>query len=304
MSQRAPSLVSDTHYCVVGDVTIDTTAAIAPGVVLQASTGSRIVVGEGVCLAAGVCIQSRKGILTIESGASLGANVLVVGNGIVGTNACISAGTTVINPAVEAEAVLPPDTLIGANMSAKTGTKQAQSSPSGFNSNSFGASNDFNNSFAYGSAQPASVPQASTFEASTFEVSTFEASTFVEPEPITPKPIQIPEISQQPNKFVSPPLLNQPFSQPFNPSNGSNGFNGSNDPWSNNVQSDYGNGGGNGGSGNQANSSSSFQNGSASGSSSLTVHSSSDRVYGRDQVSQLISTLFPHRQPLDNHSQS
>ncbi len=303
MSQRPPSLVSDTHYCVVGDVTIDVTAAIAPGVVLQASTGSRIVVGEGVCLAAGVCIQSRKGILTIESGANLGANVLVVGNGIVGANACISAGSTLINPAVEAEAILPPDTLIGADISAKpdaqtdaqTGTKQTQSSPAGFdtrfNTHSFGASNGFANSFTNGSAQPASVSQASTSE----------ASTFVEPSPVVPKSIQVPDIPQQPNEFASPPLLNQPFSQPFNQSNGSSG---PNDPWSNNVQSDYRNGGGNGGNDNQANGSSSFQNGSASGSSSLTVHSSNDRVYGRDQVSQLIATLFPHRQPLDNHSQS
>ena len=288
MSQRAPSLVSDTHYCVVGDVTIDATAAIAPGVVLQASRGSRIVVGEGVCLAGGVCIQSRKGILTVASGASLGANVLVVGNGTVGANACVSAGTTLINPAVEAEAVLPPDTLISANTGAKINTKQTQSSPSGFETSGFDAANGFSSSFTYASAQPA--PAAA-------EANTFQASTFVEPEPIMPKPIQIPEIPQQPNKFVSPPPLNQPFSQPFSQPNGSNG---SNDLWSNNVQSDYGNRE----SSNSANGGSSFQNGSASGSSSLTVHSSSDRVYGRDQVSQLISTLFPNRQPLDNHSQS
>ena len=295
MSQRAPNLVSDTHYCVVGDVTIDVTAAIAPGVVLQASTGSRIVVGEGVCLAAGVCVQSRKGILTLESGATLGANVLVVGNGTVGANACISAGTTLINPAVEAEAILPPDTLIGANIGAsvganigaKTNAKQTQSSPSGFDASRFGATNGSASSFTNGSAQSA---QAAA------QANSFPASTFVEPEPIMPKPIQIPEIPQQPNNFVSPPPLNQPFSQPFNQSSGSNGS------LANNVQSDYGNGGENGGNSNQASGSSSFQNGSASGSSSMTVHSSSDRVYGRDQVSQLISTLFPHRQPLDNHS--
>lgn len=297
MSQRAPSLVSDTHYCVVGDVTIDVTAAIAAGVVLQASTGSRIVVGKGVCLAAGVCIQSRKGILTIESGASLGANVLVVGNGTVGANACISAGTTLINPAVEAEAILPPDTLISAHMSAKTGAKQTQSSPSGFETSRFDPSSNSASSFTHGSAQPAPVAAQATL---------FQASTFVEPEPIAPKPIQIPDIPQQPNQFVSPLPLNQPFSQPFNQSSGSGGSSGSfsSGSLSNNVQSDYGNGRGNGGNSNQANGSSSFQNGSASGSSSLTVPASSDRVYGRDQVSQLVATLFPHRQPLDNHSQS
>lgn len=291
MSQRPPSLVSDTHYCVVGDVTIEATAAIAPGVVLQASTGSRIVVGKGVCLAAGVCIQSRNGILTIQAGASLGANVLIVGSGTVGANACISAGSTIINPAVEAEAILPPDTLMDASIN--TGAKPSQSGSfepsSGFKANSFTAPIGSANSFTNGLDQPAP---------STSQADPFPASTFVEPEPIMPKSIQIPDIPQQPNKFVSPPSLNQPFNQ----ANGSYSNPLSNQ--TNNVQSDYGkveNGSSAGGSG-------SFQNSGArspiGGSSSLTVHSSSDRVYGRDQVSQLITTLFPHRQPLDNHSQS
>jgi len=64
--------VSSTHYCVVGDVTVDDTAVIAPGVVLQASPGSRIVVAPGACLAGGVCIQSRQGVLTVGAGATSG----------------------------------------------------------------------------------------------------------------------------------------------------------------------------------------------------------------------------------------
>ncbi|MEO0520606.1 MAG: hypothetical protein AAF171_25280, partial [Cyanobacteria bacterium P01_A01_bin.116] len=81
MIQQEPTIISTTHYCVVGDVSVDASAAIAPGVVLQASPGSRIVIGKGVCLAGGVCLQSKSGVLTISSGVSLGANVLVVGNG-------------------------------------------------------------------------------------------------------------------------------------------------------------------------------------------------------------------------------
>jgi carbon dioxide concentrating mechanism protein CcmN len=206
MSQRAPSLVNGTHYCVVGDVTIDATAAIAPGVVLQAPAGSRIVVGKSVCLAAGVCIQSRQGVLTIEAGASLGANVLVVGHGTVGTNACISAGSTLINPAIAAESVVPPDSLMN---------EQISTTPT--------------------NAAPANTTATSTF--------------------VTP--------------------------EPFN-------YGGSYGTPTNGVQSNYQNG----------------QNGQANGSSLLSVQATNSKVYGRDQVSQLISALFPHRQPLDSNAQN
>lgn len=215
MSQRAPSLVNGTHYCVVGDVTIDATAAIAPGVVLQAPAGSRIVVGKSVCLAAGVCLQSRQGVLTIEAGASLGANVLVVGHGTVGTNACISAGSTLINPAIAAESIVPPDSLMN---------EQISTTPT--------------------NAAPANAVPANTTTT---------------------------------NTFVTP--------EPFN-------YGGSYGTPTNGVQSNYQNG--------QANS----QNGQANGSSSLSVQTPNSKVYGRDQVSQLISALFPHRQPLDSNAQN
>lgn len=215
MAQRAPSLVSDTHYCVVGDVTIEATAAIASGVVLQAASGSRIVVGKGVCLAAGVCIQSRAGVLSIADGASLGANVLVVGHGSIGTNACISAGSTVINPVIEAEAILPPDTLIESSTAAVSPPVHSTHS--------------FTNSFANGKVQ-----------------------------------------------------------QPFGYSSSTNG-----------VQSGY-SVSQNGAAQSGASQNGAIQNGN--GASSLEVRPSYDRVYGRDQVSQLISTLFPHRQPLNDNS--
>ncbi len=227
MAQRAPSLVSDTHYCVVGDVTIEATAVIASGVVLQAASGSRIVVGKGVCLAAGVCIQSRAGILSIADGASLGANVLVIGQGSIGANACISAGSTVVNPAVEAEAILPPDTLIESS--------QAAISAAGV---------------SYASAYPA-------------------------------------------HDFA-----NDKVSQPFGYSPSANG-----------VQSGYSafkesaspNGSFQSGSSqNDASQNGTSQNGN--GASSLEVRPADNKVYGREQVSQLISALFPHRQPLDGNS--
>mgnify|MGYP001800524375 FL=1 len=115
---RAPKLVSHTHYCVVGDDTVAYSAAIAPGVVLQASPGSRIIVAEGGCVAGGGCMQSRQGLLTIGAGASLGANVLVVGHGTVGENACLSPGSTVMNPQIGANALVSPGSLVASESSA------------------------------------------------------------------------------------------------------------------------------------------------------------------------------------------
>ncbi len=230
MSQRAPSLVNATHYCVVGDVTIDATAAIAPGVVLQAPSGSRIVVGKSVCLAAGVCLQSRQGILTIEAGASLGANVLVVGHGTVGTNACISAGSTLINPAVAAKSIVPPDSLI-----------EASSSPT-----------------------PSQTAPSQTAPSQTASQTT-PGNTFVMPEPFN-------------------------YGGSYgNPANG--------------VQSNYQNGQTQNGQ-TQNGQNQNGQNGTANGSSSLSRQTANGKVYGREQVSELISALFPHRQPLDSTSQN
>lgn len=238
----------------MGDVTIDESAAIAPGVVLQAASGSRIVVGRGACLAAGVCLQSRAGVLTISAGVSLGASVLVIGKGTIGTNACVSPGSTLINPSVAADAILPPDTLIGAQSSDSTqrnGYSRPQPSP-----------------------QPISVQleQPISVQPETFK------NTFVEPGPVGPKPISIPNLNDQSSTFVPPPPINQPFSQPFNQANGSTGqsHNGSS---TNGVQSGY-------------------------GSSSLAAPNSNAQVYGKSQVTELISALFPNRQPLNDNSSS
>ncbi len=237
----------------MGDVTIDESAAIAPGVVLQAASGSRIVVGRGACLAAGVCVQSRAGVLTISAGVSLGASVLIVGKGTIGTNACVSPGSTLINPSVAADTILPPDTLIGAqpDSSQRHTYSQPQSSHQSV------------------STQPVSA-QPETFK-----------NTFVEPGPIEAKPVSIPDLSDQSSTFTPPPLLNQPFSQPVETNGSLNSTpNGTHNGFSTNgVQSGY-------------------------GSSSLTAPSSNHQVYGRSQVNELISALFPNRQSLNDNSSS
>ena len=234
----------------MGDVTIDESVAIAPGVVLQAASGSRIVIGRGACLAAGVCVQSRSGILTISAGVSLGASVLVIGKGTIGKNACVSPGSTLINPSVAADAVLPPDTLIGAqpDTSQRNGYSQPQPSP------------------APTGPLPIS-PQPETFK-----------NTFVEPGPVEPKPISVPDLSDQSSTFVPPPPINQPFNQPFKQvdASTSQNYNGAS---TNGVQSSY-------------------------GSSSLTSPAVNNQVYGKSQVTELISALFPNRQSLNDNSSS
>ncbi len=101
----------DSH--IDGDVIIHPSAVIAPGVILQAATNSKIVIGAGVCLGMGSILQVSEGILEIEAGANLGAGFLMVGEGKIGTNACIGAATTVFNSSVARGQVIPPGSILG-----------------------------------------------------------------------------------------------------------------------------------------------------------------------------------------------
>ncbi len=245
---QPPRSISDTHYCVMGDVTVDSTAAIAPGVVLQAASGSRIIIEKGACLAGGVCIQSRQGILKISAGASLGANVLVIGNGTIGANACISPSSTIVNPQIPQSAIVPPCSLI--EPASQVATHQASAYQV--------------NSYQVNAREASASPVASNYSQPPSDKFT---NTFVEPPPIGPKPITTPDLSDQ----------NGQYQESVATQNGYGRF--TNDVQLNNSPSSGSNNG----------------NGLAqTGSSSLTVQSNG-YVYGREQVSELISTLFPNR---------
>ncbi|MGC1217429.1 MAG: hypothetical protein WA883_08140 [Phormidesmis sp.] len=253
LQSRPPRLVSHTHYCVMGDVTVADGATVAPGVVLQASPGSRIAIAAGTCLAGGVCIQSRQGVLTIESGANLGANVLVVGHGTIGANACISPGSTLMNPQIEANTLLPPNSLVsGASAKGASAQPQAQSSYSSYSSNTGRHSPAVNHS-----------PQARQNVTAYQEGDSF-VNTFVEPPPTGPKAVEIPSLSGQNGQFVDPSVQSNDVQL-------SNGYN-------NGYSNGY----------------SSSGNASSANRSALSVPAN-HRVYGKDQVNQLISTLFPNR---------
>ncbi len=109
----SPPQLLNTDVYVSGDVTIDPSAAIAPGVVLRADPEAQIVIGAGVCIGKEVILHAHQGILEIETGAILGAKVLVVGAGKIGENACIGSETTLLAIAIEPKQVIPPGSLIG-----------------------------------------------------------------------------------------------------------------------------------------------------------------------------------------------
>lgn len=117
-------------FAVSGDVTLAPSTVIAPGVLLHAEPDSQIVIGAGVCIGIGAILHAHEGILEIRVGTTIGAGVLIVGAGEIGGNACIGSGSTLINPAIKAEQVIPSGSLIGDN------SRQLEDHPSPDESNS------------------------------------------------------------------------------------------------------------------------------------------------------------------------
>ena len=105
--------VSNKDVYTNGDVTIHPSAAIAPGVILQAAPNSRITIGAEVSIGMGTVINACKGEIIIADGATLGAGVLIVGASEIGSNACIGTATTIFNSSVDAMVVITPGSLIG-----------------------------------------------------------------------------------------------------------------------------------------------------------------------------------------------
>ena len=105
--------VSNKDVYISGDVTIHPSAALAPGVILQAAPNSRIVIGAEVSIGMGTVITAYQGSIEIANGATLGAGVLIVGASEIGSNACIGTATTIFNASVDSMAVISPGSLMG-----------------------------------------------------------------------------------------------------------------------------------------------------------------------------------------------
>ncbi|MEM9161724.1 MAG: hypothetical protein AAGC54_01475 [Cyanobacteria bacterium P01_F01_bin.4] len=244
-------LTSHTHYYRGGDITIDPSAAIASGVVLQALPGAAIHIGPGACLGAGVVIQAKGGSVVVEAGASLGTSVLIVGCGRIGQAACVGPASTLLNPQVAPNAVVPPNALIGdhsrscsvsseATVSGQTST--GKTSPETSSSGNFSSGNFSSGNFSEAPSGSSASP--------------------VTPQPVAPRAVDIPEIpSRQPSTYQAP--ANGPYGQAGVPD-----LNGT-------------------------------PNGMAKETNGALAVNGSAKVYGRAQVDNLLSALFPHRQPLN-----
>lgn len=102
-----------TTYYVGANVIVGPNVAIAPGTVLEASPKSQLIIEQGVCIGAGVVVQAFGGQLILRAGASIGREVLVLGAGTIGPQACIGAESTLINPSIESHHVVPARSLLG-----------------------------------------------------------------------------------------------------------------------------------------------------------------------------------------------
>jgi carbon dioxide concentrating mechanism protein CcmN len=96
-----------------GDVTVSPEAVIASGVILRAAADGKIVIDADVCLGKGTIVHACGGSVIIERGVILGAKVLVIGAGTIGSQACIGAEATIINPEITAKTVIATGALVG-----------------------------------------------------------------------------------------------------------------------------------------------------------------------------------------------
>jgi carbon dioxide concentrating mechanism protein CcmN len=124
LAQRSNTFAgSDSIYAsgVNGEVSVHPSAAIAPGVLLQADPGCAITVGAGVCIGMGAIIHAflnaqddeiQDGKLEISAGANLGAGVLILGNSKLRENCCIGSNSTVLHSTVGQGMVLPPNSVL------------------------------------------------------------------------------------------------------------------------------------------------------------------------------------------------
>ena len=108
-----PQPILNKDIRISGDVEIHPTASLAPGVILQAASNSRIVIGADVCIGMGVIINACKGSVEIGDGAILGAGVLIIGESKIGNSSCIGTSTTIFRQNVASMAVVEPGSILG-----------------------------------------------------------------------------------------------------------------------------------------------------------------------------------------------
>jgi len=266
--------INSSQPCVMGDVSIDDSVAIATGVILQADPNCRLIIHAGVCLGMGTILHAHQGNLEIHPGAILGAGVLIIGKVKIGANSCIGSTTTIWNTDVAPERIIPPGSVVG-NAGREVAPNQ----------------------------QEKQVITKVATKVATTEVAVIAASI----ETLTPTPISAPTPSTfvhpippapAPSNFIPPtplPLVNSTFVDP-NPGGGftnSNNSQNSNSPNSPNLP-------------NSQNSAPNSQANPANSSELPEVESpetpeaeteNNPQFYGKNRIKRLLGTLMPPSKP-------
>lgn len=113
MSVLSLPVTGHTEVYVNGEVTIDETAVIAPGVILQATAQGKIIIKAGACLGMGTVLTANEGTIEIGEGAILGAGVLMIGSGKISDRACVGTASTLISTSVGEMELVSPGSLLG-----------------------------------------------------------------------------------------------------------------------------------------------------------------------------------------------
>ncbi|MBE9033916.1 transferase [aff. Roholtiella sp. LEGE 12411] len=248
-----------------GEVTIHPSAVLAPGVILQAATNSKIIIGPGVCIGMGSILQVHEGTLEVEAGANLGAGFLMVGKGKIGANACIGSATTVFNCSVEPAQVVPAGSILGDTSRQIGEIKQPESPTINPASTSELQQKEEDNSLGIGEDK---VISSTNFSASAFvdlkhkSISFFKSSTT----PATQAPpVEEPNNGKDPPSAQASTPLSDNSEQPSPP-----------------IKSSVSNGS------------------DPSQPATVSPESFGNQIYGQGSIQRLLTTLFPHRQSLSN----
>lgn len=105
--------ISTSHYYTSGDVTIHNGAAIAPGVLIQADPDSQVIIKAGACIGIGAILHAHHGTVEVGEGANIGAEVLLIGQVMIGARACVGSASTILNSSIDRGQIVPPGSLIG-----------------------------------------------------------------------------------------------------------------------------------------------------------------------------------------------
>ena len=256
MSVLSLPATGHTQIYVSGDVKIDETAAIAPGVILQASDQGRIIIKAGACIGMGTVLTANQGTIEIGEGAILGAGVLIVGSGKVSDRACIGSASTLIATSVQEAELVAPGSLLGDTSRQETVSSPETEQPSG------DPWEETNGSHV--TPQPEWQRTSSPQENNGFNVNSQPASetNTVNGSHLTPHP--------------------NSFSQPASETNTVNGSNSTSNPNSPASETNTVNG-----------SNPTPEQNSSSNQQSSSHHTA---IYGQSHIERLMVTLFPHKE--------